>query len=118
MAKRRGRCAPARPALQVSTLLFAGSGIRAPEISELGDLSTQIPNLRSRPRAPHEHRVDLADSEELGMFSFFGDFGLEKVGFFQVVAPAPAHCFGRRIMPSVAAWARKYWILVAWYLAS
>jgi len=52
------------------------------------------------------------------MFSFFGDFGLEKVGFFQVVAPAPADCFGRRIMPSVAAWARKYWILVAWYLAS
>ena len=69
-------------------------------------------------RAPHEHRVDLADSEELGMFLFFGDFGLEKVGFFQVVAPAPAECFGRRIMPSVAAWARKYLILVAWYLAS
>src|SRR5271166_1676319 len=74
--------------------------------------------VRTRPRPPHEHRVDLADSEELGMFSFFGDFGLEKVGFFQVVAPAPADCFGRRIMQSVAAWARKYWILVAWYLAS
>jgi hypothetical protein len=30
---------------------------------------------------PYEHRVDLADSEELGMFSVFDGFGPKKGGF-------------------------------------
>jgi hypothetical protein len=38
--------------------------------------------LRTRPRAPHEHRWDLAESEELVTFWILRVFDGKGVGFF------------------------------------
>ena len=44
-------------------------------------INCRKPSCRAPPRPPHEHRVDLADGEELAMFSAFEGFGVKKDGF-------------------------------------